>query len=341
MSLLKQGLALLLTIFQTLLYGWIIALVNLVKDLVALFRRWIAEKKLPRQQRRGAPTNCVKVSDPAFKRPDPLIYAQYYLMAQGFGVTWDNPDIELLEGGVTVPSHALKPNTDYEIVARCWNNSTEAPCYQMPVLFGYLSFGIGTVSHFIGQDVVDLGVKGGPQHPAFARVKWKTPALAGHYCIQTLLLWKDDKNPLNNFGQENVNVGVLASPAVVEFQLRNDTPQPQQYRFEVDSYVVPGRDPCGPRRHPDREGGKPKRGGRQLPGTVDFVPEKHRRANYPVPVGWTVDLIPPALDLMPGQEVTVKAAVTAPAGFKGVQAINVHAFHDKLAGGFTFYIEGK
>jgi len=337
-----QLVQLLVTLLQTLLYGWILALIELLKDLLALWRRWRADEGLPRSLRKGAHTDCVKVSDPAFKRPDPLIYAQYYLMSQGFAVTWDNPDIQLFEGGVAVPSHSLKPNTDYDIIVRCWNASTEAPCYQLPVLVGYLSFGIGTVSHFIGVDVVDLGVTGGPQNPAFARIMWRTPA-AGHYCVQALLVWKDDLNPFNNFGQENVDVGVLASPADLSFQLRNDTQLPKQYRFEVDSYVVPGRSPCGPREHPERDPAKPRRSppGRRLPGTVDAVPAPHQRAGHPVPDGWSVSLAPSAVMLMPGQEITVTATVTAPVAFKGVQPINVHAFHDNLAGGVTLYVVGK
>lgn len=338
----KQLLSLLVTLIQTLLYGWFLGLVRLVRALIALFRRWAADEDLPRSLRKGARTDCVKVSDQAFKRPDPLIYAQYYLMSQGFAVTWDNPDIQLFDGGIAVPSHSLKPNTDYDIVVRCWNGSTEAPCYQMPVLVGYLSFGIGTISHFIGLDIVDLGVKGGPQNPAFARVKWRTPA-AGHYCVQALLVWKDDVNPFNNFGQENVDVGALASPAAVDFQLRNDTQLPQQYRFDADTYVVPDRDPCRPERPPDRPQTPSlvARRGRQLPGTVHGVPAKHQREHYPIPAGWSVAMTPSTVTLMPGDEITVNATVIAPAGFKGVQPINIHAFHGALAGGVTLYVVGK
>src|SRR4029453_14367154 len=44
---------------------------------------------------RGAP----RVTIPAdiYKRPDPLIYSREWLIAQGMGVTWDNPDIQLVQ----------------------------------------------------------------------------------------------------------------------------------------------------------------------------------------------------------------------------------------------------
>ena len=60
---------------------------------------------------------CLNLTD-ATVRPDPLIYSQPYLMAQGLAVTWDNPDIELFEDGVAVSSSALKPDHPYEVQVR-------------------------------------------------------------------------------------------------------------------------------------------------------------------------------------------------------------------------------
>src|SRR5215212_9149113 len=37
--------------------------------------------------------DCGRIPDPLIRRPDPCIYSQTYLMAQGLPVTWDNPDI--------------------------------------------------------------------------------------------------------------------------------------------------------------------------------------------------------------------------------------------------------
>jgi hypothetical protein len=80
-------------------------------------------------------------------RPDPLIYSQQYLMGLGLAVTWDNPDIWLERNGSRVSSHAIEPDTEYEIVARIWNGSTDAPVPLLHVRFSYLSFGGGGDQH--------------------------------------------------------------------------------------------------------------------------------------------------------------------------------------------------
>src|SRR5215472_10043917 len=118
MSLPKIVLAFLVAILRALLYGWIVGLWRLLKSLWDSCRRAWARACLPGRQGKASPKQCVTVSDPAMKRPDPLIYDQYYLMALGFAVTWDNPDIWLEQGGVIVPSGELKPNTTYDVVAR-------------------------------------------------------------------------------------------------------------------------------------------------------------------------------------------------------------------------------
>jgi hypothetical protein len=290
---------------------------------------------LPGRQRKTAKQTCVPISDPAYKRPDPLIYAQFYLMAQGYAVTWDNPDIEVHKGGVLVPSHSLDADTDYELVARIWNNSTEAPVVGLPVRFSYLSFGAGVQSHSVASTSVNLGVKGGPNHPAFATVPWKTPAQAGHYCVQVAFEWIDDLNPFNNLGQENTDVGKAHSPAEFKFQLRNNTRRRQKFDIDVDTYRIPPRDPCPPTGTPGK-----KDPNTAPPGTANNVPPKHRRENYPVPPGWSVKLDPAGPTLDPDEEITVQVAITPPDAFTGRQPFNVNAFHSKgLAGGVTLFVE--
>jgi len=302
---------------------------------------------LPGRQGKASPKDCVTISDPAMKRPDPLIYDQYYLMALGFAVTWDNPDIWLELGGVVVPSEQLKPNTTYDVVARIWNGSTEGVVAGLPVRFSYLSFGAGVHSNKVlpGPDLVkvDLGVKGGPQCPAFARTKWTTPP-AGHYCLQVAFSWIDDSNPNNNLGQENTQVGTSHSPVDFKFQLQNAKRFAQKFHFEADTYTIPSLSPC------DRNGtrdGSQNRGafqGRasQRPYDPIKVPAQHDRRNYPLPAGWNISFAPANPQLGPGSEITVTATVTPPAGFTGRQPINVHAFAESgLAGGMTFYVEGS
>ena len=342
MGLLKIVFGFLWLILRALLYGWIVALCCLIRTLWARCLRGHAKERLPGRQGKASPEQCVTISDPAMKRPDPLIYDQYYLMSLGFAVTWDNPDIWLELGGVVVPSGDLMPNTTYDVVARIWNSSTEGVCMGLPVSFSYLSFGAGIHSNPVlpgPQTVhVNLGVKGGPNCPALATTKWTTPPIAGHYCLQVQFVWVDDSNPSNNLGQENTQVGICHSAVVFPFQLRNEKRFKQNFRFEADTYTIPPQTPCETERQKVRTG---RAGVTQRPYDPVQVPPQHQRANYPIPPGWTVSFAPAVPVLIPGEEITIVAAVEPPAGFKGRQAINVHAFSGSgLAGGVTLYVEG-
>ena len=323
MKFLQALLSSLVTILRTIAYEWLLALCALWRRLAEVWRRTSAAKQIPVRERRAARGQCTPIRDIAFKKPDPLLYSQSYLMSQGLAVTWDNPDIALYRNGVLVPSSQLASDTEYWIVARIWNNSTDAPVAMLPVDFSYLSFGIATLSHPIASDTVNLGVKGGPNHPAFARVKWRTPAAAGHYCIQVFLDWFDDANPNNNLGQKNTLVRTAHSPADFLFVLRNNTAQRQLYRFEVDAYRLPRIPYCDP-------------GRRTASGRVS---EQHNRQNFPVPPSWQVEINPAHPVLAPAEEKSIAVRITPPAGFTGNQGFNVNAFYEQVfAGGVTLYV---
>jgi len=312
-------------ILRTLLYGWLRA----IPAFIALLRRRLAacrhERGLSDRDRRAARTPCVPIDRPEFVRPDPLIYSQRYLMQLGRAVTWDNPDMELRLNGVPVSSSLLDPGTTYDIIAQIWNGSPSAPVVAMPVHFSYLDFGIGTVNVPIGSTTVDLGVKGGPKHPAFATIPWTTPRTPGHYCIQVRLDPVDDLNYLNNLGQENTNVGMAHSPAVFTFTLRNDTRRPQGYRFEVDAYTLGEPDLCD-----DDTRGEAARKQRL---------ERHRRGVHPLPAGWLVTIDPDTPTLVPGALISVAVSVTPPDTFEGASQFNINAFHgDGPAGGVTLTV---
>src|SRR5678815_2014371 len=171
-----------LFVLRTILYGWILALIELIK---LIFRRCRENKRRGNESerdRRAAKVPCVPIDVQAYVRPDPTIYSQHYLMKLGLAVTWNNPDIQLLLNGLPVSSSLLEPGTKYEIQARIWNNSFTAPVALLPVHFSFLDFGAGGISVPIDSTKVDLGVKGGPNHPAFPTVPWTTPTKAGHYC---------------------------------------------------------------------------------------------------------------------------------------------------------------
>lgn len=292
--------------------------------------------------RRGS----VRVPSDVYKRPDPLIYSQQFLMSQGLAVTWDNPDIWLeapgangLPSGNIVPSHQLTANTDYFVMARIWNGSVEAPAIHLPVHFSYLDFGIGLQGQAIGTTYVDLPVKGVAGCPALAAMKWRTPAAAGHYCLQVRLEWADDAEPGNNLGQENTDVKPLNSPrAAFSFAVRNDSGVRRRLRLEADAY--------GLRRRPRCDDDQPRARNPHL--SVEEVARQrrsalaeHGRDRFPLPPGWTVKLRPEEVLLAPGERSTVTVDVTAPDGFAGRQAINVNAFVGNwLAGGVTLTAVG-
>jgi hypothetical protein len=336
MKSLKQFLKFLLAVLRAVLYGWLLALIDLIRILWRELLDCLARMRLPGRLPKTSTSRCVKISDPAFKRPDPMIYDQYYLMSQGIAVTWDNPDIKIEQGGAPVLPHELRPDTLYDIVARIWNNSTEAPVVGLPVDFSYLSFGIGTQSHGIGQTKVNLGVKGGPGQPAFATMPWRTPHAPGHYCIQVLLSWIDDANPNNNLGQTNTNVVAAQSPAEFSVELRNSSRQRQEFRFEIDGYTIPAPMPCDQRQLPPA----PPLGSRLTPGTVLAVPTQHDRGNVPRLQGWTVRFYPPNPVLAPGEQIAVKVVADPPMNFHGRQPLNIHAFFaSTTAGGVTVYVD--
>src|SRR5262245_53761864 len=247
-------------LFRTLLFGW----VRSVKDLFKVIKN-VIERKKHRDDPKG-PQHCFPVDNPALMRPDPLLYSQRALLAQGLAVTWDNPDITLFKGGVPVSSSELETSTTYEVRIRVWNNSLEAPAIQLPVHLSYLDFGIGTEPIPIGSTKIDVGVKGSASQPALVSMSWTTPATTGHYCLQVLLDPADDLDFTNNLGQENTDVAQATSPAQFSFTLRNNTPRARHYRFELDAYVIPDLLPCS-----------------FVEDNKAILLERHKREGHPVP----------------------------------------------------------
>ena len=329
-----------------------------------LIERGRARRGWTEHEKNRDPAPCTPIDRPEFKRPDPLIYAQFYFMSLGFAVTWDNPDITLevsKPGPVDpvappdpaniVPSGDLKPDTEYDIVARIWNGSTAAPVVGLPVRFSYLSFGIGVASNPIGSSATDLGVKGGANCPAYARIRWRTPNAVGHYCIQVLLDWFDDFNPANNLGQENAQVGVAHSPANLAFRLGNHERTRQTFRFEVDNFAISEPISCATvdrqaeadrRRRIELAQKQPPVAGRPQTFAQPLVPPDRTRANFPLPPDWRVVFDPASPTLAPGEERDIGVTIEPPAGFTGRMAVNVHAFSERgLAGGVTFHVERR
>lgn len=296
------------------------------------FRR---EPPRPQRDQTGC---CIQLPPDVYKRADPLIYAQYYLMKQGLAVTWDNPDIEIFDGPSLVTG-PLRPHHRYRIRVRIWNGSYDAPAVGVGVELSYLSFGAQTVSHQIGTGFVNLGAKGTADCPAFFEIDWPTPDVGGHYCLQARLDWFDDANPDNNLGQKNVTVESLQSPAHFTFNVRNDGSVTQRFALEADAYNLPELRDC---REEQRE--RPKTRFQESRARWAQARRTQSYGMFPVAENWRVEITPAAFGLDPGKEQTVKVAIEPhDASFRGSKTFNVHVFttdgvHRWLAGGVTLAV---
>lgn len=296
-----------------------------------------------------------------YKRPDPLLYAQYYLMSMGLAVTWDNPDIQVFEVdaskpngvGAPVPPSALVPNHPYKVVVRVWNGSYDAPAVGLPIHLSYLSFGAGTVTHGIATTHVNLGVKGSSEHPAFGFFDWTTPAAAGHYCLQALLEWWDDANPNNNLGQKNLNVGVAHSPAEFTFTLHNAASVRRRFVVEVDTYRLPTLPDC--EEQPDPRNNPNIAGRATVAAPMTRIAESRVRwaatrqtqsyGSFPVPEDWTVVIDPSELVIAAGEDRDIHVSIEPKTeNVQTPKAFNLHAFAllddntRSLVGGVTLYV---
>ena len=291
---------------------------------------------------------CLNLAD-ATVRPDPLLYSQPYLMAQGLAVTWDNPDIELFDNGVGVPSSALEPDHGYDVRVRVWNGSYNSAAINLPVHLSFLTFGIATTSTPIGvQTIPLLGAKGTTAQPATVTFRWRTPALAGHYCLQAFLDCPEDANPANNLGQENVLVGELASPATFRFTVRNSAAVRRTFEFEADTYELATRTPCG-------DEYAHQFGDRRFPSRLAesrahwaWALRTQPYGAFPVPQDWSVRIDPNRVVLGRDEEHAVDVTIEprSPA-FVGRKAFNIRGFAlstdgsaRQPVGGVTLHVTG-
>jgi hypothetical protein len=304
------------------------------RALVACLRR-IKHGEWPPPRRPSRQGCCIDLPNDVYKRADPLIYAQYYLMAQGLAVTWDNPDIDIFDGAVLVTGPLL-PNHTYRVRVRVWNGSYDAPAVGVAVDLSYLSFGVQTVSNPIDKRSVNLGAKGTIDHPAFALFDWTTPPVGGHYCLQARLFWDDDANPENNLGQKNVNVTAALSPAIYSFVVRNAASVPLRFFCEADAYVLHEPPPCR------EQGERPKTRLQESRERWDIAKREQGYGHSPLPADWSVTIAPREFGLDPRDEQVVEVAIEpADPSFRGAKAFNVHVFtpdeHSgrRLVGGVT------
>ncbi len=201
--------------------------------------------------------DCGEIPDPFIRRPDPCIYSQTYLMAQGLPVTWDNPDIWVAPaanpGAIEPDSFHLKDDTDYIVSVQVHNASTD-PAIGVKVRLVYRPWSFNSPdltpveTDASGNEVfrfVDIGGMGA----AITQFAWHTPKLqpgeSAHFCLQAHVSHPMDTNLGNNMGQENTNVFSqnpgFVSPgeiADIEVPLFNLARRAQTVAFRWDAYQI-------------------------------------------------------------------------------------------------------
>jgi len=176
---------------------------------------------------------------------------------------------------------------------------------------------------------VNLGVKGSPSCPAYARHSWTTPATPGHYCLQIELDPRDpitglhaleDANPANNPGQSNTDVQPLNSPrATFSFPVWNPTGKPLTLTLQADGYAIPAQKPCR-----DALAAVPEQSDQERAQRLRRALAANGKDRFGPPTGWEIAIEPAQMQLGPGETQDVSVIATAADGFIGRQPINVN-----------------
>ena len=232
----------------------ILALLAIVVHLLECLIHLWGKKNLFEEEKEDA---CPPLPEAVVRRPDPCIYSQTYLQAQGLPVTWNNPDIWLAPAAdpnaVEPDSYHLKADTDYIVNVRVHNAATDlALGVQVRMLFRHWSI---NAPDFAPVQVDALGnevfrhVDVDPMGANVTQFRWHSPTVppgeARHYCLQARLWHPMDINPDNNVGQENTNV-YAANPGhvdpgeivKVEIPIHNTTRLAQQFRIQPSLYAI-------------------------------------------------------------------------------------------------------
>lgn len=330
--------------------AYVAALLLLVLRLLRLRKTRLASAVPPKRQ------SCLHVPPSVWKKPDPFLYSQLYLMSQGLDVEWTNPDIWLEEAahpGLPITGNPLA-DTDYDIVARVWNGSFEAPAFNVIAEFLVASYGVGWTAQSIGTQVIPIvQVRG--LGPSYARQRWRTPPEEGHFCLVVRLFHPDDANPNNNEGQENLYVvQASANPGVtLDLPLHNAQRQAIQMSFEASTYKVPEIKEVRRRLEevmtsvPDGNPARPLSdfSFRKVAAVVGPAIRKwHSRGSSPVPATWSVRLPEQPVSLAPGQSQTLRIPIGLPEGMGPARyqlSIHVSLTSEVPYGGVTYQIEVK
>jgi hypothetical protein len=250
LRLLAQMLAAFPTEVAAALWRLLLLLLLLLLMLLRYFWELVEWIKRGKEAEPPRPNHCCEVPPNIKRKPDPCLYSQFYLLAQGLSVTWDNPDIWLtLPDGTPVDSGQLQPGTDYAVHARIHDASfdpalaTEVRCFYRPWSFNSPDRVPIELNADGTERVIVIHIP--PWQSETVVFHWKTPNQANmHWCLQVECRHPDDKNPNNNLGQENTQV--LGGPHAAQLSTRavlvNPTGRHLRARVAVDQYVIPNKE---------------------------------------------------------------------------------------------------
>lgn len=165
---------------------------------------------------------CVKFPGHIIRKPDPCIYSQFMLMRLQQPVTWDNPDVRILQNGVDQNTYNLTAGTTYTVEITVHNSSRDKPATGTAVDVRWIEFGAGSqIRHQIDTLSTDVPIWPGV---ALVQTTWRTPDTPGHYCIEIELNHPNDGNPSNNLGWNNTQVHAANSPVRRPIRIFNQYP---------------------------------------------------------------------------------------------------------------------
>jgi len=189
------------------------------KPLTRLCRIWEIITREPKSPF-GDP--CVSFPGHLIRKPDPCIYSQFLLMQLNQPVTWDNPDVRILLGGVEQNTYNLTAGTEYRLEITVHNSSRDKPADGTAVHVRWIEFGAGgQTRHPIATLSANVPIWPGT---AVVTASWRTPETPGHYCIEVELAHPDDGNPANNRGWNNTQVYAANSPVHRPIRIFNRYP---------------------------------------------------------------------------------------------------------------------
>lgn len=245
------------------------------------------------------------------RRPDPCIYSQFYLTAQGIPVTWDNPDIWVAKaatpGTVEPDSYNLEEDTDYIVFVQVHNAGADlALGVRVRLVYRPWSFNspdLVPVETDTSGDEAFRTINVAPMGSTVTSFKWRTPKVevggSAHYCLQAILSHPMDTNTGNNLGQENTQVlDTAGQSARIVIPLHNPGREARRFTITATTYAIEEKETvelrlkynCG--RRPQDAVGR----------VLDYVP---RMAFDATPVPGGAFAIPGVA--WPGQKSVVKA----------------------------------